>query len=52
VAPENKPDDAWHDISVFKRKFGGREVNLVPTLDFVYDRSGYDLYGRVAIRAV
>jgi peptidoglycan pentaglycine glycine transferase (the first glycine) len=44
VAPENKPDHPWHDISVFKRKFGGLEVSLVPTLDYVYDRAAYDHY--------
>ena len=45
VAPENQPDDSWADISVFKRKFGGVEVNLVPTLDYVYDARAYDHYG-------
>jgi peptidoglycan pentaglycine glycine transferase (the first glycine) len=33
VAPENEPNESWYDISVFKRKFGGREVNLIPPLD-------------------
>ena len=42
VAPENEPDDAWHDISVFKRKFGSREVKLVPSLDHVYAPEAYD----------
>lgn len=42
VAPDNKPDDPWQDISVFKRKFGGREVELVPSLDHVYDHEAYD----------
>ena len=44
IAPEGKPDDPWHDISVFKRKFGGLEINLVPTLDYVYDLTAYDHY--------
>jgi hypothetical protein len=28
----------------FKRKFGGLELNLVPTLDYVYDPEAYDHY--------
>jgi len=45
VAPESQPDDPWANISVFKRKFGGQEVNLVPTLDYVYDAAAYEHYG-------
>jgi len=44
IAPESQPDHAWQNISVFKRKFGGLEVNLVPTLDYVYDPVAYDHY--------
>ncbi len=44
IAPENEPDHPWQNISVFKRKFGGHELNLVPALDYVYDRSAYDHY--------
>src|SRR6185436_17439254 len=44
IAPENQPDDPWHDITVFKRKFGGVELNLVPTLDYVYDPAAYGRY--------
>jgi len=44
VAPANEPDHPWQDISVFKRKFGGQELNLVPTLDYVYDPAAYDHY--------
>jgi lipid II:glycine glycyltransferase (peptidoglycan interpeptide bridge formation enzyme) len=44
VAPGDHPNHPWHDISVFKRKFGGQEFNLVPTLDFVYDPQAYDDY--------
>ena len=46
VAPANEPDHPWRDISTFKRKFGGVEVNLVPTLDYVYDPLAYDAYLR------
>lgn len=45
VAPQNEPDHSWQDFSVFKRKFGGVDVHLVPTLDYVYDRAAYDEYG-------
>lgn len=44
IAPANDPDHPWHDISVFKRKFGGTELNLVPTLDYVYDPAAYRHY--------
>jgi peptidoglycan pentaglycine glycine transferase (the first glycine) len=44
VAPENETDHPWRSISAFKRKFGGVEVNLVPTLDYVYDPLAYDSY--------
>ena len=46
VAPEAEPDHPWADISVFKRKFGGGEVRLVPTLDLVYDPVAYEYYVR------
>ncbi|MFO0699336.1 MAG: peptidoglycan bridge formation glycyltransferase FemA/FemB family protein [Nitrospira sp.] len=44
VAPSDQPNHRWHDISVFKRKFGGQELTLVPTLDLVYDPGAYDDY--------
>jgi lipid II:glycine glycyltransferase (peptidoglycan interpeptide bridge formation enzyme) len=44
VAPDGEPDHPWQNISVFKRKFGGRPVDLVPTLDYVYDPAAYDRY--------
>jgi lipid II:glycine glycyltransferase (peptidoglycan interpeptide bridge formation enzyme) len=44
IAPANEPDHPWQDISVFKRKFGGMELNLVPTLDYVYDPAAYSQY--------
>jgi lipid II:glycine glycyltransferase (peptidoglycan interpeptide bridge formation enzyme) len=44
VAPENQPDHRWRNISNFKRKFGGVEVCLVPTLDYVYDPAAYEQY--------
>jgi peptidoglycan pentaglycine glycine transferase (the first glycine) len=54
IAPGKQPDHPWHDITVFKRKFGGTELNLVPTLDYVYDPRAYERYtaahGRAAAR--
>jgi lipid II:glycine glycyltransferase (peptidoglycan interpeptide bridge formation enzyme) len=44
VAPQDEPDHPWQKISTFKRKFGGVEVNFVPTLDYVYDAAAYDHY--------
>jgi len=44
IAPPNEPDHPWQRITVFKAKFGGLEVNLVPTLDLVYDAAAYDGY--------
>lgn len=44
VAPANEPNHRWSGISEFKRKFGGVEVNLVPTLDCVYDPAAYERY--------
>jgi len=44
VAPEADAAHPWAGISVLKRRFGGREVRLVPTLDYVYDRSAYMRY--------
>jgi peptidoglycan pentaglycine glycine transferase (the first glycine) len=41
VTPQGAPNDGWSDISVFKRKFGGREIRLVPTLEHVYDPVAY-----------
>jgi lipid II:glycine glycyltransferase (peptidoglycan interpeptide bridge formation enzyme) len=37
VAPANEHDHPWQGVSVFKRRFGGMELNLVPTFDYVYD---------------
>lgn len=46
VAPKDKPAHRWANISTFKRKFGGRELNFVPALDFIYDQEGYANYRR------
>ena len=44
VAPLDQPDHAWQQISEFKRKFGGVDVQLVPTLDYVYDAAAYEQF--------
>jgi lipid II:glycine glycyltransferase (peptidoglycan interpeptide bridge formation enzyme) len=44
TAPEEDPDHPWHNITVFKRKFGGVSLDLVPTLDYVYDAAAYEHY--------
>src|SRR2546426_10930263 len=44
IAPPNEPDHPWRNFTVFKAKFGGVEVHLVPTLDCVYDAAAYDCY--------
>jgi hypothetical protein len=44
VAPLGQPDHAWQQISEFKRKLGGVDVQLVPTLDYVYDEAAYDRF--------
>ena len=49
IAPLDQPNHAWQQISEFKRKLGGVEVRLVPTLDYVYDDSAYDQF-RIAER--
>jgi hypothetical protein len=47
VAPPDRPDHSWQQISAFKRKFGGDEIALVPTLDLVLDRAAYDRFREV-----
>jgi len=44
TAPHDKPDHPWHNITVFKRKFGGVALDFVPTLDYVYDAAAYEHY--------
>jgi lipid II:glycine glycyltransferase (peptidoglycan interpeptide bridge formation enzyme) len=50
IAPANEPDHPWRDISVFKAKFGGAEVHLVPTLDLVYDTEAYGRFQNFRLR--
>ncbi|ACL63141.1 lipid II:glycine glycyltransferase FemX [Methylobacterium nodulans] len=41
VTPQGAPSDGWQNFSIFKRKFGGREVRFVPTLEHIYDPAAY-----------
>ena len=41
IAPPNRPDHPWAAITAFKEKFGGVALDLVPTLDLVYDEDAY-----------
>ncbi len=47
IAPADEPKHPWRNISVFKSKFGGVELSLVPSLDYVYDRAAYDQYTKI-----
>ena len=44
VAPAGEPNHGWQNISVFKRKFGGLDLALGPTLDYIYDSAAYDRF--------
>jgi peptidoglycan pentaglycine glycine transferase (the first glycine) len=41
VTPQGKPSDGWTNISVFKRKLGGKELIFAPTLEYIYDPIAY-----------
>ena len=47
IAPPNAPNHPWLNFSAFKAKFGGAEVHLVPTLDYVFDPAAYARYAAV-----
>lgn len=44
IAPTNETDHPWQNFTIFKAKFGGVELHLVPTLDYVYDAAAYGQY--------
>jgi peptidoglycan pentaglycine glycine transferase (the first glycine) len=50
IAPPNEPDHPWQNFTTFKAKFGGEEVHLVPTLDYVYDDRAYEEFGELSGR--
>jgi peptidoglycan pentaglycine glycine transferase (the first glycine) len=41
VSPEGEAANSWTGFSIFKRKFGGRELRFVPSLEYVYDPIAY-----------
>ncbi len=41
TAPPGQPEHEWAGISAFKRKFGGTDIEHVPTLDHIYDHAAY-----------
>jgi lipid II:glycine glycyltransferase (peptidoglycan interpeptide bridge formation enzyme) len=47
IAPPGQPDHPWQPISEFKRKFGGTELQFVPTLDLVLDATAYARFRRL-----
>ena len=44
IAPADEPEHPWRNFTIFKAKFGGIEVHLVPTLDYVFDEAAYGGY--------
>jgi len=48
VDPVETSGGAWQGISAFKRKLGGSEVHLPPTLDLVLDAQAYEFFLHVA----
>lgn len=46
VAPPEREDHRWANISAFKRKFGGQELSFGPALDLIYDTEAYEAYRR------
>jgi lipid II:glycine glycyltransferase (peptidoglycan interpeptide bridge formation enzyme) len=51
VAAADAGPHKWDGISTFKRKFGGEEVTLVPSLDRVFDARAYSAYVSAERRA-
>lgn len=41
IAPENVPNHPWKDITTFKKKFGGKKLHFLHSLDKVYDSESY-----------
>ena len=35
IAPDNKPNHPWRGITVFKKGFGGREINYIHSYDYI-----------------
>ena len=39
----------WHGFSIFKRKFGGKEVNYIGAYDFIYNKKLYKEYEKISL---
>jgi len=47
VAPdEDDESHPWHGFTVFKKKFGGKQINYIGAYDFVYNKKLYEDYLR------
>lgn len=46
IAPLSEPNHKWADLSSFKRKLGGTDLNFVPAMDLVYDPAAYAAHCR------
>lgn len=44
AAPPGASGHIWESISVFKRNFGGVDINYIPALDYVFDDGAYQKY--------
>src|SRR2546423_165291 len=44
IAPPDQANHPWTNFSSFKAKFGGSEIHLVPTLDYICDATAYANY--------
>lgn len=44
LAPNDEADHPWYGFSIFKRKFGGTEVNFIGAYDFIYNEKVYNDY--------
>ena len=41
---ENETNHPWHGFTVFKKKFGGKQMNYIGAYDFVYNKKMYEEY--------
>lgn len=46
LAPNDDVSHPWHGYSIFKRKFGGKEVDYLGAYDFIYNQKLYKKYVR------
>lgn len=46
IAPEGKEDHAWHGITQFKKKLGGKHLNFIGSYDYIYNQKSYQEFLR------